>query len=119
MITVPAGGSIHHNLIEAIYSFHSGQDYEITIGTVLTAFVREREAHLFPRRPHGFASSSRLLSGSPELKEPVVLFPLDEKPASRRSRRSKRVRRKGHHANSLLIMAYNVQLQCRGEGRVG
>jgi len=44
-----------------------------------------------------------------------VLFPLDEKSASRRSGPSKRVRRKGHHANSLLIMAHNVQLQCRGE----
>ena len=54
MITVPAGGSVNQPLtLASAYSFRDGQDYELTIGTVLTIFVGEpgdSDAALFPIR---------------------------------------------------------------------
>jgi hypothetical protein len=54
MITVPAGGFADRRLLlQSAYSFRDGQEYEITLGTVLTVFVGEREdfdAQLFPLR---------------------------------------------------------------------
>jgi len=54
MIAVPAGGSAERSLtLESSYAFRAGQDYQITIGTVLAAFVGEpgdSDAQLFPLR---------------------------------------------------------------------
>jgi hypothetical protein len=54
MITVPGGGAVDRNLrLQSVYSFRDGQEYEITIGTVLTVFVGERDdsdAQMFPLR---------------------------------------------------------------------
>jgi hypothetical protein len=54
MVTVPAGGSVDRNLVlQSAYSFRVGLEYEVTIDTVLTVFVGERDdadAQLFPLR---------------------------------------------------------------------
>jgi hypothetical protein len=54
MITLPAGGSGERKLaLRSIYPFRDGQEYEMTISTVLTVFVGERDdsdAQLFPLR---------------------------------------------------------------------
>jgi hypothetical protein len=54
MIAVPAGSAADRSLtLASSYAFRDGQEYEITIGTVLTAFVGEpgdSDAQLFPLR---------------------------------------------------------------------
>ena len=54
MITVPAGGSADRSVaLQPSYSFHDGQEYEVTISTALTVFVGEQDdfdAQLFPLR---------------------------------------------------------------------
>ena len=54
MITVPGGGSVDRSLtLQSVYSFREGQEYEFTIGTVLTVFVGEpddADAQLSPLR---------------------------------------------------------------------
>jgi hypothetical protein len=54
MIAMPAGGAADRSLtLASSYKFRDGQEYEITIGTVLTAFVGEpgdSDAQLFPLR---------------------------------------------------------------------
>jgi hypothetical protein len=54
MVTVPDGSSIDRNLaLQAVYSFSDGNEYEVTVSTVLTVFVGERDdadAQLFPMR---------------------------------------------------------------------
>jgi len=54
MVTVPAGGSADRNLaLQSAYAFRDGHEYEVTISTVLTVFVGERDdadAQLFPLR---------------------------------------------------------------------
>jgi hypothetical protein len=68
MITVPDGGSADRHLtLESSYSFRDGQEYEITISTVLTAFVGERDdsdAQLFPLRISGFREGTVPAVGS-------------------------------------------------------
>jgi hypothetical protein len=54
MIAVPIDGSVDRNLVlDAAYPFRGGQEYEVTLSTVLTVFVGERDdadAQLFPLR---------------------------------------------------------------------
>jgi hypothetical protein len=54
MVAVPDGGSADRNLaLPSVHSFRDGQEYEVTISTVLTVFVGERDdvdAQLFPLR---------------------------------------------------------------------
>src|ERR1039458_8682755 len=54
MITVPPDDSTDRTVdLQSAYPFHDGQEYEVTISTVLTVFVGEREdsgAGLFPLR---------------------------------------------------------------------
>ena len=54
MITVPGGGSVDRNVVlQSAYPFREGQEYEVTISTVLTLFVGEpsdADAQLFPLR---------------------------------------------------------------------
>ena len=54
MITVPPDDSTDRTVdLQSAYPFHGGQEYEVTISTVLTVFVGEREdfgAGLFPLR---------------------------------------------------------------------
>jgi hypothetical protein len=54
MMSVPPGDSAERMLdLQSAYRFRDGQEYEVTISTVLTAFVGEREdsgAGLFPLR---------------------------------------------------------------------
>jgi hypothetical protein len=54
MITVPPGDSKDRTVdLQSAYPFHGGQEYEVTISTVLTVFIGEREdsgAGLFPLR---------------------------------------------------------------------
>jgi hypothetical protein len=54
MLIVPGGGSTDRNLLlQSSYPFRDGGEYEVTINTVLTVFVGERDdfdAQLFPLR---------------------------------------------------------------------
>lgn len=54
MIALPDGGSADREIaLQSAYSFRDGREYEVTIGTVLTVFVGERDdpdAQLFPLR---------------------------------------------------------------------
>ncbi|MGA2588982.1 MAG: hypothetical protein ABSH32_03630 [Bryobacteraceae bacterium] len=54
MITVPDRGSVDRSLmLQSAYSFRDGQEYEVTISSVLTLFIGERDdadAQLFPLR---------------------------------------------------------------------
>jgi hypothetical protein len=61
MIAVPSGGSVERTvLLDDVYQFHKGKDYQITISAVLTLFVGDRDdadSELFPLRIPVFATS--------------------------------------------------------------